>query len=137
MSISAAALGSKLSKVKRPIKAALLEQSFLAGVGNIYADEALFAAGIHPISWAREIPGQAIGRLAGAIRKVMRQAVEAGGSTIRSYVDGNGQGGEYAAAHKVYGRAGQPCVVCGRTLEHGRIAQRTTVFCATCQRQYG
>lgn len=125
----AGALGSSL----RSVKAALLDQGILAGVGNIYADEALHAAGIHPGRPARELGRAEIVSLAGAIRRVLAKAIVAGGSTIRDYQDGSGQAGGFQSQHRVYGRSGLPCMSCGGVLERGRIAQRTTVFCPRCQ----
>lgn len=126
-------LNERLKRTRRPIKAALLEQSILAGVGNIYADEALFRARIHPKSIARSIPPEAVRRLARAIRHVLRAAVDSGGSTIRSYMDATGNGGSYAQRHQVYGRADEPCLRCRQPLAGITVAQRTTVFCPMCQ----
>lgn len=133
LSINPKDLRLRLARTTRPIKAALLEQTVLAGVGNIYADEALFLAGIHPEWMADSIEPQQVIRLAKAIAQVMGEAIEAGGSSIRSYVDGNGRGGAFAVRHRVYGRGGQPCVKCGQSLAQATIAQRTTVFCERCQ----
>src|SRR5262245_28472068 len=94
--VTADGLLVELKASRRPIKAALLDQSVLSGVGNIYADEALFDAGIHPLSASGAIPRRGLDQLAGAIRQVLRAAVKSGGSTIRSYQDGNGQSGRFA-----------------------------------------
>lgn len=117
----------------RAIKAALLDQRFVAGVGNIYADEALYAAQIHPGRPADTMDANDAKRLAGAIRKILRDAISDGGSTIRDYRDGTGTPGSFQQRHKVYGRAGQPCNRCGSPLKVAQIAQRTTVFCSVCQ----
>jgi formamidopyrimidine-DNA glycosylase len=118
---------------KRPVKAALLDQSVVAGVGNIYADESLFMAGIHPKANCSRLSRSRIERLAHTIVAVLSQAVEARGSTVRSYRDADGQEGSYAAMHRVYGRAGLACSVCRQPLRQTIVAQRTTVFCPTCQ----
>lgn len=136
LTITTIQLRLRLRHSHRSIKAALLDQSFLAGVGNIYADESLFAARIHPLSTCCAIPPNRVAQLAGAIRKVMRRAISAGGSSIQSYLDGRGRRGSYANAHHVYGRRGKPCVNCGHVLQRITISQRTTVFCGACQRIY-
>lgn len=136
LTINAAHLQRTLAGSDRAIKAALLDQRALAGVGNIYADEALFAAGIHPRSRGRSIPAGLVGSLAQAIRSVLGSAIKAGGSSIRDYVDGNGSLGEFTIQHQVYGRGGEPCALCGRRLRQSQIAQRTTVYCPKCQRIY-
>lgn len=122
-----------LGSVGRPIKAALLDQSLLAGVGNIYADEALHRAGIHPRERACEISPERARALGRALRSVMRQAVRAGGSTLRDYRAAEGQRGAFQAQHAVYGRGGKPCLTCGAILERAVIGQRTTVWCPICQ----
>lgn len=118
---------------RRALKAILLDQAVIAGVGNIYADEACFSAGIDP---AR--PGTAINRdetirLAEAIRATLQAALTRGGSTLRDYVDANGRSGAATLLHRVYGRGGQPCLVCGTPLPTRLLAQRTTVSCPRCQ----
>jgi formamidopyrimidine-DNA glycosylase len=119
----------------RPIKAALLDQAVVAGVGNIYADESLFGAGIHPKANCARLPRSRVERLAHSIVEVLAQAVVARGSTLRDYRDAEGQEGSYVAMHRVYGRAGLPCTVCRQPLRRSTVAQRTTVHCATCQKR--
>lgn len=136
LGILASDLASCFGHTQRPVKAALLEQSILAGVGNIYADESLFRAGIDPHSSCDRLPADKVKTLARAIRQILGAAIDAGGSSIRSYLDGNGQGGSFANRHQVYGRGGAPCQVCGQVLEQTIIAQRTTVFCNHCQRLF-
>ncbi len=133
LTIDAASLQQRLAATRRPIKAALLDQHLLAGIGNIYADEILFAARIHPMDPASSLRRPALRRLASAARRILRRAAKARGSTIRDYRDGRGQPGGYAVHHAVYGRAGLPCRRCGQALELLRIAQRATVCCSTCQ----
>lgn len=118
---------------KRAIKAVLLDQSILAGVGNIYADEAFFLAKVNPARRADKLTHEEITRLAEQIPRVLSAAIDAGGSTLRDFVNGNGDAGSYATAHAVYGRGGQPCLVCGRALSSAVLGQRTTVWCPSCQ----
>jgi len=119
---------------RRAIKAVLLDQAVLAGVGNIYADEALHASHIRPRRAATRVTRAEYESLAAAIRAVLTSAVTAGGSTLRDYLDADGNRGSFAAAHRVYGRGGQPCLTCSATLKQCQVAQRTTVFCTNCQR---
>lgn len=123
-----------LRKTRRSIKVALLDQTVLAGVGNIYADEALFTARIHPLTPAKQLQQRRVKRLATCIRGTLASALESGGSTISSYRDPLNQSGEFQHRHLVYGRAGEPCEACGRKLKKITISQRTTVFCSRCQR---
>ncbi len=129
--------GEELSRAiagsKRAIKAALLDQSVLAGVGNIYADESLFRAGISPRRLALRLRPDACKRLAAMIRDVLRESIAAGGSSMRDYLDANGKAGTSQVTHRVYGRGGAPCLSCGTLLRSALIAQRTTVWCPKCQ----
>ncbi|MDR2108998.1 MAG: Fpg/Nei family DNA glycosylase [Coriobacteriales bacterium] len=119
----------------RPIKTALLDQQVIAGIGNIYADESLFLAGIHPARPVCGLTVPAIKRLHAGIRSCLQQSLDDGGSTARDYVDAEGLRGEYLDLHaKVYGRSGQPCPKCGRPISKTRLAGRGTHFCAHCQR---
>lgn len=127
-------LGERGGESARAVKGVLLDQSVIAGVGNIYADEALFRAGIRPTRRARRVRREEWDALAAAIGGVMRAALEAGGSTVRDYVGGTGERGRAQLGHAVYGRMGEPCVGCGTTLKGGIVAQRTTVWCPRCQR---
>lgn len=133
LGIGPPALARGLHGSRRAVKAALLDQRVLAGVGNIYADEALFQAGIHPSRQAGSLRHEEIPRLAAAIRSVLRRAVRAGGSTVRDYVNADGAAGEFSRSHAVYGRGGAPCRRCGETLAVLRLAQRATVACPVCQ----
>lgn len=119
---------------RAPIKTVLLDQSVLAGVGNIYADEALHAAGIRPTRSARLLGPDASRRLARAIVRVLEKAIEAGGSSIDDYLRPDGRDGGYQSKHRVYGRAGKPCKRCGNLVERRVIAQRAAHFCPGCQR---
>ncbi|RYG85513.1 DNA-formamidopyrimidine glycosylase, partial [bacterium] len=128
-----AALAAGLAKTRRPIKAALLDQRVVAGIGNIYADEALHAAGIHPLAPANELSSEQVERLAKAIKRVLRRAIEAGGSTLRDYVNGRGERGSFQTRHKVYDRAGQPCRGCRAEIVRIVLGGRSTCFCPACQ----
>lgn len=126
-------LWSGLSGSTRSIKAALLDQGVLAGVGNIYADEALYRAGIDPRKACDALSRPQVTKLARSIREVLRNAVEARGSTLRDYRDASNKPGSAQLLHRVYNRAGQACIQCGSTIEHTRIAQRATCWCPMCQ----
>jgi len=119
---------------RAPVKAVLLDQRALAGVGNIYADEALFHARIAPSRPAGSLTSEETKRLAGTLRGVLRAAVRAKGSTIRDYRTSEGQPGGFLSASAVYGRAGRPCRDCSTTLRVSTCAARTTVHCPVCQR---
>lgn len=127
-------LAALVAVARRPIKAVLLDQAMLAGVGNIYADEALHAAGIHPALLACEIDPGHLAALGRVLVDLLTAAIGAGGSTLRDYRGAEGQRGAFQLRHAVYGRAGQPCRTCGRPLSCGLLAQRTTVWCDACQR---
>lgn len=127
-------LRERLARHRRAIKALLLEQSFLAGVGNIYADEALFRAGIHPLRPASSLDIEEARRLLEALREVLEAAIYRRGTTIRNYRDGLGQPGENQASLRIYGRPpGSPCPVCGTPVERVVVVQRGTTFCPRCQ----
>lgn len=133
LTISARDLAQACADSRRPIKALLLDQAALAGVGNIYADESLFRARIHPRQSAHILDQKRLTNLASAIRHILAHAIQAGGSTLRDYTDSSGTKGKAQLLHAVYGRPNEPCVRCGRTLKLVRLAQRATVFCPTCQ----
>lgn len=120
------------------IKALLLDQSIVAGVGNIYADESLYLAGIHPARTGGALKLEEIAKLQGAIRTVLGKAIAARGSSlgtssIQNYQRPNGEPGGYQVEHRVFQRTGQPCLHCGAPVERIVIAQRSTHFCPTCQ----
>jgi formamidopyrimidine-DNA glycosylase len=125
----------KLHVRKTKIKALLLDQTFLGGVGNIYADEALFRAGIHPLLMASKISKPRARRLFGAIREVLSEAIEGRGSSVSDYVDAEGRLGTFQQSHRVYQRHGEPCLVCGRPLRRTLVVQRGTHFCSNCQKR--
>ncbi len=119
---------------KLAIKAALLNQSLLHGVGNIYADESLFRAGIRPATPAGRIARDRLARLHRELQAVLRQAIALGGSSVSDYVDAAGVRGFFQLEHRVYGRRGQPCMVCGTVIRHSVIGGRSTHSCPRCQR---
>lgn len=130
---TAAYLAAGLRQRRTAIKAALLDQKFLAGLGNIYVDEALFRAGIRPGRGAYRVRGQQLERLAQSIPQVLQKGLEAGGTTLRDFVSGTGQPGYHQEKLLVYGRYGKPCVTCGTQLRRGEFAGRTSTWCPKCQ----
>jgi len=116
------------------IKAALLNQKLLHGVGNIYADESLFRAGIRPTAVTGRLSRARLLRLHAAVQEILRKAIERGGSSVSDYVDADGAAGFFQLEHKVYMRTGEPCLVCGRPIQRIVLAGRGTHFCAHCQR---
>lgn len=119
---------------KTAIKAALLNQSLLHGVGNIYADESLFRAGIRPRRQAGRLTAEELLRLRKALMDVLRHAIRLGGSSVSDYVDADGVRGFFQLQHKVYMRGGEPCLVCKTPIKRITLAGRGTHFCPTCQR---
>lgn len=125
----------RLSRGRRgPIKAFIMNADVVVGVGNIYANESLFKAGIHPARSAGAISSQRYDRLAQQIKEILRAAIQAGGTTLRDFVNEEGAPGYFAQKLLVYGRAGLPCDHCGRVLREIRQTGRTTVYCTRCQR---
>jgi len=128
-------LAARLSGRRTPIKAALLDQRIVAGLGNIYVCEALHRARIAPSRAAGRIARPRLDRLAEAIKAVLEEAIAAGGSTLRDFKDAHGSTGQYQQGRvRVYGREGEACKVCGTTLKGERLGQRATVWCPRCQR---
>ena len=128
-------LHARLHETDRHLKAALLDQSVVAGLGNIYVDELLFQIGLHPMTRASRVKLNDVHRMVEAMRDLLGRAIASGGSSLRNYVDGNGNAGAFQFSHQVYGRAGQPCRRCEATLKSKTVGGRTTVFCARCQRK--
>jgi formamidopyrimidine-DNA glycosylase len=133
-SFSATDLYRRLHVRRAPLKALLLDQMVVAGVGNIYADEACFQARVRPDRPANTLSRQAVGRLRKALDESLRRAIANRGSSVADYRDAWGEVGRQQEELQVYGRAGQPCVRCGRPLALVRLAGRSTVFCRHCQR---
>jgi formamidopyrimidine-DNA glycosylase len=124
----------RLRQTGRCLKAVLLDQRVVAGVGNIYADEALFEARLHPARPANGLSAVEATRLRRAVAAVLTRAIEGRGSSVRNFVGGCGLRGEYQREHRVYGRTGEPCPRCGAAVERVRLAGRSTHFCPRCQR---
>ena len=119
---------------KTPIKSALLNQKLLRGVGNIYADESLFRAGIRPRRRASTLTLAQLKKLYGAVQEVLREAIALGGSSVSDYVDADGEEGFFQLQHRVYGREAEACLVCGTTIQRVVLAGRSSHFCAKCQK---
>ena len=119
---------------RAPVKALIMDSRVVAGVGNIYASEALYLSGIHPRRPSGRIGAARFEALALAIRQVLSEAIAAGGTTLRDFTDELGRPGYFAQQLRVYGRAGLPCPGCGKPLRSQRIAQRMTYYCPRCQR---
>jgi formamidopyrimidine-DNA glycosylase len=119
---------------KTPIKSALLNQTLLRGVGNIYADESLFRAGIRPRRRASSLTHADLRRLYPAVQAVLREAIALGGSSVSDYVDADGEEGFFQLQHRVYGREGEPCLVCKTPIKRVVIAGRSSHYCPKCQK---
>lgn len=133
LSIRVPVLRQVLSR-RRQIKAILMDQRLISGLGNIYCDEALHRAAIHPLTPAAALSQKQINRLACSIRSTLRAAIKAGGSSLRDYRDADGQPGWFQISHRVYGREGESCRACGVTIVRALIAGRSTHFCPACQK---
>jgi len=119
---------------KTPTKSALLNQKILSGVGNIYADEALFRAGIRPRRRANSVTRDQLRKLYKAVREVLQEAIKAGGSSVSDYVDADGEEGFFQLQHRVYMRTGEPCYTCKRPIKRVVIGGRSSHYCARCQK---
>ena len=128
-------LAAKLSRTKRAVKNALMDQNVVAGLGNIYVDESLFAAGIHPLKRADRLKADEVTRLNKAIKQTLKRAIRHRGSTLRDYVDADGERGGFQTLHHVYARAGEPCHSCDAPLKRIVLGGRSTHFCPKCQRR--
>ncbi|HJV44190.1 MAG TPA: DNA-formamidopyrimidine glycosylase [Bacillota bacterium] len=125
---------NKLKGRKTKIKPLLLNQEFIAGLGNIYVDEALYKVRIHPETEAQSLSAKKMTELHQAIRETLQEAVERGGSSVKSYVNGQGEMGTFQLQLKAYGREGEPCGRCGNPIEKMFVAGRGTHFCPYCQK---
>ena len=128
---------ARLRSRRARLKALLLDQEFLRGLGNIYADEALFRARLHPLRSASGVGPRKARELHGAIQDVLRDAIDARGTSIRDYRDSRGEPGAFQRQIRIYGRAGAPCISCGTHVRRVLVAQRSTHFCPRCQRRQG
>jgi formamidopyrimidine-DNA glycosylase len=129
----AGTLHAGLERSRSPVRSWLLDQRRIAGVGNIYANEALYLAGIDPRRPARDVDRDESERLHRALQRVLRDAISKGGTTLRDYRTAEGEEGRYASALGVYGRAGEPCGRCGATIERVVFGNRSAFLCPTCQ----
>lgn len=118
---------------KQAVKLFLMDAKIVVGVGNIYANEALFAAGIDPRRAAGRVSLRRYELLAAHVKRILASAIERGGTTLRDFVGGDGKPGYFAQELSVYGRANQPCIGCSAPLKEVRLGQRTTVYCSACQ----
>ena len=125
----------RLAKANRSLKAILLDQRVIAGVGNIYADESLYEARLHPTLLGKDVSKKQADRLRAAIEKVLQRAIDKRGSSIRDYVGGSGKKGGYQEEFRVYGRTGEPCTRCESPIKQIRLAGRSTLFCPRCQKR--
>jgi formamidopyrimidine-DNA glycosylase len=119
---------------KAAIKVVIMNSHIVVGVGNIYAQEALFQAGINPNRAANKVSKPRIEKLVVAIKTILQQAIKAGGSSLRDFTSAEGKPGYFQQTHQVYGRGGEPCSTCGKLLKQVTIGQRTTVYCTACQK---
>jgi formamidopyrimidine-DNA glycosylase len=127
-------LAAALLNRKAPVKSVILDQRRIAGIGNIYADEALFEAGIMPTRLGGDLSNEEVVRLHAAIREVLMRGVESRGASFRDYLDASGQSGSMQMYVKVFRRTGKPCYVCGTPIERCRVGGRSTHYCPVCQR---
>ena len=135
LEISAEEFAVRLTARKGRLKSVLLDQRVLAGVGNIYADEALHAAALHPLTSANRLNPAELARLRTALRRILKAAIAAGGSSVRDYRSVDGEIGDFQTRHKAYGRAGEKCRRCGGTIRRIVVGSRATFFCPSCQRK--
>ncbi len=122
-----------LARRRTRLKPLLLDQSFVAGLGNIYADEALFRAGLHPLTIAAAVPPERAALLHAAIRELLADAIASGGTTFSNYRDAYGNAGDYYERRRVYARTDEPCPICGAPIARIVVGGRGTHFCAACQ----
>jgi formamidopyrimidine-DNA glycosylase len=131
---NAAYLFSRSRKRKVAVKSFIMDGHVVVGIGNIYANEALFAAGISPKKAAGSITQARYEKLVAEIKFVLARAIEVGGTTLRDFVGGDGKPGYFRQSLNVYGRGGEPCNKCGTVLTEIRLGQRSTVYCRQCQK---
>lgn len=127
-------LKEKLQRKTQPIKSALLDQTIIAGIGNIYADESLHRAGINPLRAAKDLKPKELERLCKEISIVLNNAIASGGSSLRNYTDASGTNGNYQNEALVYGRKGQECRTCSKPIARAKVAGRSTHYCPKCQK---
>src|SRR5207302_11289984 len=135
LSLDTQAFVASLRARRAMVKPLLLNQSFLRGMGNIYTDEALYRAGIHPRALSSRLTRERGARLHRAIREVLLESIETGGSSVSDYVDSEGRRGSFQLRHRVYGREGKPCPACSTPIRRILVAQRGTHYCPKCQKR--
>ncbi|HEU4436857.1 MAG TPA: bifunctional DNA-formamidopyrimidine glycosylase/DNA-(apurinic or apyrimidinic site) lyase, partial [candidate division Zixibacteria bacterium] len=135
LTVSSEGFIQRLKARKKNLKSLLLDQTAVAGLGNIYADESLFLAKIHPAAHSSRLSMNRLSELYSSMQKVLAGAIRVGGSSIRDYSAVDGQRGYFQIEHQVYQKTGLPCPICGRKIERITIAQRSTHFCPRCQRK--
>ncbi len=135
LEVGPAEFSASLKKRKTRVKALLLNQSFIAGLGNIYVDEILFTSGIHPLAQASRLSAARVAKMHQAMVETLRLAIAHRGSSISDYVDADGNRGDFQVLHRVYGREGEACVTCGGPIKKIVVAGRGTHYCAVCQRR--
>ena len=128
-------LANRLARTARAIKNAMLDQTLVAGLGNIYVDESLFESNIHPLTPANKLTREQVERLNRAIKSTLRRAIRHRGSTLRDYLDAEGRTGGFQKLHRVYGRENEPCARCRASIQRIVLGGRSTHFCPRCQRQ--
>jgi formamidopyrimidine-DNA glycosylase len=133
--IGLAEFSERLRKRKTRVKALLLNQTFIAGLGNIYVDEMLFASGVHPLAQASRLSVTRVARMHQAMVEILTLAIEQRGSSISDYVDADGNRGNFQMMHRVYGREGEACVNCGTAIKKAVVASRGTHYCPVCQKR--
>ncbi|MGH8003134.1 MAG: bifunctional DNA-formamidopyrimidine glycosylase/DNA-(apurinic or apyrimidinic site) lyase [Limisphaerales bacterium] len=135
LEVSAEEFVQRLKERKKGLKSLLLDQTAIAGLGNIYADESLFLAKIHPAAASSQLSKKRLSGLYSSVQKVLARAIQAGGSSIRDYSAVDGRRGYFQIEHHVYQKTGLPCPVCGGKVKRILVAQRSTHFCPRCQKK--
>lgn len=125
---------TSIMRTKRKVKSVLLDQNKIAGVGNIYADEACFSAGVHPTRTGESLTKEEKAKLWFAVKTVLKEGLKYRGSSTSDYTDASGESGSFQDHHRVYQKTGQKCVDCGETIERIKLAGRSTHFCPSCQK---
>ena len=134
LEVSKEEFARRIRERRARIKALLLDQSVLRGLGNIYADEGLWRAKIHPAQLGAELPRKQVETLWRSLQEILRKAIALGGSSISDFLDAEGEPGEYQRRHRAYGREGKSCHRCRTVIRRGIVAGRSSYFCPKCQR---
>ena len=134
LEVSSQEFSNRIRSRRARIKSLLLDQRVLRGVGNIYADESLWKAGIHPARLGAQLSGKQANTLWHALRQILRKAIEMRGSSISDFLDAEGEPGEYQRRHRAYGREGESCYRCKSVMRRAMVAGRSSYFCPKCQK---